>query len=110
MDEATRDDIQVLLVSVDPRRDDAETLRTYTAAFGPQFIGLTGDKEAIDELTHRYRVTYGYGEKDNNGNYDVSHSSDSACWVNRPALHAGWRGSGPSCDRADGAAGRRHRT
>jgi protein SCO1/2 len=75
MDEATRDDIQVLLVSVDPRRDDAETLRTYTAAFGPQFIGLTGDKEAIDELTHRYRVTYGYGEKDNNGNYDVSHSS-----------------------------------
>ncbi len=75
MDEAVRDDIRVLFVSVDPRRDDPETLRTYTDAFGPQFIGLTGDKTAIDELTRRYRVTYGYGEEDSNGNYDVSHSS-----------------------------------
>lgn len=75
MDGALRDDLQVLFVSVDPRRDDAETLRTYTDAFGPRFVGLTGDKEALDELTRRYRVTYGYGEKDDNGNYDVSHSS-----------------------------------
>ncbi|WP_253742612.1 SCO family protein [Halomonas sp. THAF12] len=75
MDESARDDIQVLFVSVDPRRDDAETLREYTDAFGPQFIGLTGDKAALDELTRRYRVTYGYGEEDSNGNYDVSHSS-----------------------------------
>ncbi len=75
IDEAARDDIQVLFVSVDPRRDDPETLREYTDAFGPQFIGLTGDKAALDELTRRYRVTYGYGEEDSNGNYDVSHSS-----------------------------------
>ncbi|MCO7213946.1 MULTISPECIES: SCO family protein [Halomonas] len=75
MGEAARDDIQVLFVSVDPRRDDAETLREYTDAFGPQFIGLTGDKAALDELTRRYRVTYGYGEEDSEGNYDVSHSS-----------------------------------
>ncbi|WP_306168983.1 SCO family protein [Halomonas sp. MMSF_3323] len=75
MDEAARDDIQVLFVSVDPRRDDAEKLREYTDAFGPQFIGLTGDKAALDELTRRYRVTYGYGEEDSEGNYDVSHSS-----------------------------------
>nr|WP_299241224.1 SCO family protein [uncultured Halomonas sp.] len=75
MDEAARDGIQVLFVSVDPRRDDAETLREYTGAFGPQFIGLTGDKAALDELTRRYRVTYGYGEEDSEGNYDVSHSS-----------------------------------
>lgn len=75
MDEADRDDIQVLFVSVDPRRDTPETLRTYTDAFGPQYIGLTGDKAALDKLTRRYRVTYGYGKEDSNGNYDVSHSS-----------------------------------
>jgi protein SCO1/2 len=75
MNEELRDDILVLFVSVDPRRDDRETLDSYTDAFGPQFIGLTGDKEALDALTRRYRVTYGYGEEDNNGNYDVSHSS-----------------------------------
>ncbi|MCL7930384.1 SCO family protein [Halomonas llamarensis] len=72
---AYRDDIQVLFVSVDPRRDDPTTLSTYTNAFGPQFIGLTGDKAALDKLTRRYRVTYGYGEEDSSGNYDVSHSS-----------------------------------
>lgn len=75
MDETARDEIQVLFVSVDPRRDDAETLDSYTDAFGPQFIGLTGDKAALDKLTRRYRVTYGYGEEDSEGNYDVSHSS-----------------------------------
>ncbi|MDC8802670.1 SCO family protein [Halomonas pacifica] len=75
MDETARDEIQVLFVSVDPRRDDAETLDSYTDAFGPQFIGLTGDKAALDKLTRRYRVTYGYGEEDSDGNYDVSHSS-----------------------------------
>ncbi|NYS59375.1 SCO family protein [Vreelandella salicampi] len=73
--ETDRDDIQVLFVSVDPRRDDPASLRAYTDAFGPQFIGLTGNKAALDELTRRYRVTYGYGEEDGNGNYEVSHSS-----------------------------------
>ncbi len=60
---------------MDPRRDDPETLRTYTDAFGPRFIGLTGDKAALDDLTRRYWATYGYGEEDSNGNYNVSHSS-----------------------------------
>lgn len=75
LDEGARDDLQVLFVSVDPARDDPQTLRQYTDAFGPQFIGLTGDKAALDALTQRYRVTYGYGDKDASGNYDVSHSS-----------------------------------
>ncbi|MEL7968109.1 SCO family protein [Vreelandella neptunia] len=75
LEEAYRDDIQVLFVSVDPSRDDPATLSAYTNAFGPQFIGLTGDKAALDALTRRYRVTYGYGEEDSSGNYDVSHSS-----------------------------------
>ncbi|MGM0702370.1 MAG: SCO family protein [Pseudomonadota bacterium] len=75
LDETARDDIQVLFVSVDPRRDDPETLRAYTEPFGSRFIGLTGDQAALDALTRRYRVTYGYGEADSDGNYSVSHSS-----------------------------------
>lgn len=70
-----RDDLRVLFVSVDPARDDPQTLREYTDAFGPEFVGLTGDREALDELTRRYRVTYGYGDKNEAGDYDVSHSS-----------------------------------
>lgn len=75
LDESVREDLQVLFVSVDPTRDDPQTLRRYTDAFGPQFVGLTGDKAALDALTDRYRTTYSYGEKDESGNYDVSHSS-----------------------------------
>lgn len=73
--EAAHDSVQVLFVSVDPARDEPETLRQYTGAFGPEFVGLTGDRAALDALTRRYRVTYGYGDADEAGNYAVSHSS-----------------------------------
>ena len=73
--EETQEDLRVLFVSVDPARDNAATLSAYTEAFGPEFIGLTGSQEDLQALTRRYRVTYGYGEKDTNGHYDVSHSN-----------------------------------
>lgn len=66
---------QVLFVSVDPKRDGPESLRTYTSSFGESFIGLTGSTEQLDAVTKRYRTTYGYGEPDENGNYAVSHGS-----------------------------------
>ncbi|WP_232090368.1 SCO family protein [Billgrantia diversa] len=75
LDEEARDDLQVLFVSVDPARDDPETLREYTENFGPEFVGLTGSEDQLDALTRRYRVTYGYGEKDSEGYYMVSHPS-----------------------------------
>lgn len=75
LDEQARDDLQVLFVSVDPARDGPETLREYTANFGPEFVGLTGSEDELDALTRRYRVTYGYGEKDDEGHYMVSHPS-----------------------------------
>jgi protein SCO1/2 len=37
------DQVQVVLVSVDPARDTPEKLRDYTAYFNPAFIGVTGD-------------------------------------------------------------------
>lgn len=73
--EAEAKNIRVLFVSVDPKRDGLERLRTYTAAFGPQFMGLRGNEDALNKLTVRYRVGYGYGEPDASGNYEVSHSS-----------------------------------
>ncbi|MBA1146825.1 SCO family protein [Ectothiorhodospiraceae bacterium WFHF3C12] len=69
------EDVTVLFVTVDPKRDDLKALRQYTSAFGEEFVGLRGDRQALDTLTKRYRVTYGYGEPDASGNYSVSHSS-----------------------------------
>lgn len=67
--------VQVLFVSVDPQRDGPEALRGYTGQFGENFIGLTGTRDQLDALTKRYRTTYGYGEPDEQGNYEVSHGS-----------------------------------
>ncbi len=67
--------VQVLFVSVDPERDGPESLRSYTDQFGDKFIGLTGSREQLDALTKRYRTTYGYGEPDEQGDYEVSHGS-----------------------------------
>lgn len=66
--------VKVLFVSVDPKRDSAEKLKKYTQTFGPAFIGLRGDDEVIKDMTKRYRVTFGYGDSDKEGNYEVSHS------------------------------------
>ncbi|WP_440996141.1 SCO family protein [Arhodomonas sp. SL1] len=74
LEPAEREQVQVLFVSVDPRRDTPERLREYTSAFGEDFIGLTGTQEQLKALNKRYRVTYGYGEPDEHGNYIVSHS------------------------------------
>ncbi|MES1945309.1 hypothetical protein PC39_14377 [Salinisphaera sp. PC39] len=73
--EAQRDRVRVLFVSVDPERDGPEELAAYTDYYGPRFIGLTGTRDQLDEITKRYRVTYGYGEPDADGFYTVSHSS-----------------------------------
>lgn len=66
--------IKVLFVSVDPDRDSFSRLKRYTEIFGPNFVGLTMDKESIRQMSKRYRVTFGYGEANAEGAYDVSHS------------------------------------
>jgi protein SCO1 len=66
--------VKVLFISVDPERDSVEKLKNYTAIFGDAFIGLRGDETDIKEMTKRYRVTFGYGDTDDEGNYEVSHS------------------------------------
>jgi protein SCO1/2 len=67
--------VRILFVSVDPARDTLAQLKTYAAAFGPEVVGLRGSDSELKALTKRYRVSYGYGKPDAQGNYEVSHSS-----------------------------------
>ena len=72
---AQADKVRVLFVSVDPKRDSPALLQQYSAAFGPQFVGLTGSEDALHALTKRDRVSFNYGDPDDKGNYEVFHSS-----------------------------------
>lgn len=72
---AQSDRVRVLFVSVDPRRDTPEVLDRYRLRFGPQTVALTGDLPALTSLAKRYRVAFGYGEPDADGDYMVNHSN-----------------------------------
>ncbi|BBP04395.1 photosynthetic protein synthase I [Sulfuriferula plumbiphila] len=72
---ADADKVRVLFVTVDPVRDTTQVLRRYATAFGPEFIGLRGNDDALDALTRRYRVVYSRDKPDAQGNYAVNHSS-----------------------------------
>jgi protein SCO1/2 len=66
---------EVLFVTVDPERDTLARMHEYVHAFGPWFVGLRGTPDELRALTKRYRVTYSYGKPDQDGNYEVTHST-----------------------------------
>lgn len=68
------DQVRVLFVSIDPNRDTPARLATYTRAFAPQVVGLTGTKDQLLSLTRRYRAAFSYGGSYPRGNYAVYHS------------------------------------
>jgi len=52
--------VVVLFISVDPKRDTPEKLRTYTDAFHSSIVGLTGTYQQIVNVTEAFRTTFGY--------------------------------------------------
>lgn len=50
------DQVQPLLISVDPSRDTPEALREFTDAFHPDLVGLTGTEAEVVTAAKAYRV------------------------------------------------------
>lgn len=69
------DDVEVLFVTVDPNRDTLPVLMDYTAAFGPQFVGLRGTDDQLAALAQRYRVSYSVTLATDTDPYEVTHGS-----------------------------------
>jgi protein SCO1/2 len=63
-----------VFITIDPERDTPAILRRYLAAFGPNFVGLTGSLADITKVAHEYRV-YFAKHKLGDGGYAVDHSS-----------------------------------
>jgi protein SCO1/2 len=51
-----RDSVQVVYVTVDPERDDAERMRSYLAGFDASFVGGTGSDEQLAAVRREYGI------------------------------------------------------
>ncbi|MGY4532198.1 protein SCO1/2 [Pseudomonas sp. TE3786] len=69
------DNLQVVLVSVDPNRDTPEQLKKYLGYFDPQFQGLTGELANIQKLANAVSIPFIPGDTSKE-NYTVDHSGN----------------------------------
>ncbi len=70
---AAADNLQILLITVDPERDTPEQLALYLQSFDPRVVGLTGSRAQIDAALAAYKA---YAKKipTENG-YTMDHSA-----------------------------------
>ncbi|NNC92053.1 MAG: SCO family protein [Acidimicrobiia bacterium] len=69
------DDVQVIMISVDPERDSPEILGEYLSYFDPRFLGMTGTQEEIASVATVYGVFYQAEEGTVDTGYLVSHTA-----------------------------------
>jgi protein SCO1/2 len=75
--ESWRQRVQVLFISVDPRRDKPDVMKKYVPYFEESFIGLTGTEAQIAETAKAYGAFYeiAHNPGENGENYSVNHSA-----------------------------------
>ncbi|GAB5602793.1 SCO family protein [Thermus sp. FJN-A] len=67
--------VQVVFISVDPERDTPGIADQYAKAFHPQFLGLSGSLEAIQEVARAFGVYYQKSQYRGPGEYLVDHTA-----------------------------------
>ena len=68
-------DLQFVMVSVDPERDTTALLSRYVPQFNPDFIGITGDAAVIARLADSVGAVYTKVPGSSADSYLVDHSS-----------------------------------
>src|SRR5215475_7246475 len=68
------DKVNAYFVSVDPERDNAQSMKDYLSSFDPHLKGLTGNPEAVAKALSAYRV---YAKKVplKDGDYTMDHTA-----------------------------------
>ena len=70
------DDVQVIMVSVDPARDTPDLLGEYLGFFDPRFLGMTGTEAEVAEVATVYGVFFQAEEGTVDTGYLVSHTAN----------------------------------
>ncbi|WP_299028530.1 SCO family protein [uncultured Thermanaerothrix sp.] len=70
------ENIKVVFISVDPRRDTLQRAQSYAAAFNPAFIGLSGEEVDLQPIWQAYGVYRQVRDEVSRGeSYLVDHSA-----------------------------------
>lgn len=67
--------VQIIMVSVDPARDTPEMLKEYVTHFHPDFIGVTGDEATVNRVATLFGVVYEVAEGTEATGYTIDHTS-----------------------------------
>jgi protein SCO1 len=82
------DDLQVLMITVDPQRDSAAVVQDYVVSFHPTFTGLSGTDKQIAEAAAPFGVFYEKAEGSAATGYLVDHTARIFVIDKRGALRA----------------------
>lgn len=72
---AQADEVQLIMVSVDPERDSPETLAEYVERFDPRFLGVTGTLDEVTAVATAYGATFFKEAGSEATGYLVAHST-----------------------------------
>src|SRR5689334_10026568 len=75
LDDADRQDVQVVFVTTDPARDTGPVIRDWLDHFSSSFVGLTGALPTIKRVATDVGVPIARGRRLASGGYDVSHGT-----------------------------------
>ena len=70
-------EVTPVFISVDPRRDTPEVLRSFVETMHERMIGLTGTSEEIDAVSKSWRNFYRLNDQDDPENYLVDHMTNT---------------------------------
>jgi protein SCO1/2 len=69
------DDVQVIMVTVDPERDTAEVVAEFLAHFDPSFLGLIGTPDQVAQVATQYGIFFQKQETTSVMGYLVDHTA-----------------------------------
>jgi protein SCO1/2 len=71
------DQVQVLMVTVDPGRDTPEVLAQYVTAFNPKFLAMRGTADETSRVAKEFKVIFQKVAGPAPENYSMDHSAGS---------------------------------
>ncbi len=74
---ADADKLQVLFITLDPKRDTQAVLSQYVPAFDASFLGLHGTEAEITKVAKDFKIFWRIQESANSSNYTLDHTAST---------------------------------